>query len=361
MEDDELKGEDFVILATKRDSFADALRWLSEGHPMPPDTSWSRLLMELVPIVKADEVSSGALRRVVKEAARSEVDSARVLFDPASIPSPNEFRNALDELVRQSDGGSLSTLSPRGVLNAQYANSRSIETLCLAVGVTYSDAIDWFGVGSGGWKLEQVEQLMEYFGNLLNGAIEVSLKNSIPGKAIELLGKTPPGWEPLDNMRINGVPYEVLLAQRSVGGPWLAHKNKTSNVSNIAAAESLSVELKRRGIKFLKASTVGGDVRQIDLQTLSGIPKKQVGLVVLSSDAPVFAVAFSSARDGGTARANGDGLMQIPQNETPLALFLTGLGWSPRPETDRLARRFSGRIFTELTVLELADLIEAAL
>jgi hypothetical protein len=152
-----------------------------------------------------------------------------------------------------------------------------------------------------------------------------------------------------------------LLAQRSVGGPWLAHKNKTSNVSNIAAAESLSVELKRRGIKFLKASTVGGDVRQIDLQTLSGIPKKQVGLVVLSSDAPVFAVAFSSARDGGTARANGDGLMQIPQNETPLALFLTGLGWSPRPETDRLARRFSGRIFTELTVLELADLIEAAL
>lgn len=360
MDRDEDTGEveKVVLAATGRARITDAIAWIAEGHPIAVDVSWPTLLQAVVECSAPGSVGDTALRRVVREACQSDVDTAKVVFNSESLPKPSDYRKALDELLSRTASHSFTDLTPRSVQRAHYANGLAIEALCLAVGVSYGDACDWFGVGAGGWNLEKISRLLEYLDCLVRNSIRSPIVNSIPARALELTQGNENEWSALDSYHNGGVPYEVLLAQRAAGGVWLAHKNKTSSFPNIAAAEVLCAELKVRGIDFRRATTVGGTSRQTDLQTLSGIPKKQVGLVVLKNEIPTFAIAFSSARDGGTARANGDGLLQIPLTSLPMALMLTGLGWAMRPETDRLAKHFEGRLFTERTTSALIQLIE---
>lgn len=339
----------------------DAIAWIAEEHPISHDANWSQLLRAIVLVAGSDDSADVAIRRVVREATRSEVDTAKVIFDHENIVHPSEYASALNELLARSCDGTLGSLTARDVLRAQSANPLCIETLCLAVGVTYSDAVDWYCPGSTPWSLGSVRELLEYLRVLVEGRLEAPYRSAVPARAIELLALGHSGWALVDQLRTEGVPYEVLLAQRAVGGAWLAHKNKTSNFPNSAAADALCSQLSNRCIDYRRASTVGGSSRQRDLQELAGIPKKQIGVVVVnSSGQATFAVAFSSARDGGTARANGDGLLQIPVTGVPLALMLTGLGWATRPETDRLARKFGGRLYTEQTIDDLVATIEEA-
>jgi hypothetical protein len=187
------------------------------------------------------------------------------------------------------------------------------------------------------------------------------MPNSVPARAVELISTSYKGWAGIEDLIEQGVPYEFLLTQRAVGGGWLAHKNRTSNFPNISAAGKLCAKLGEKGIDFRRASTVGGDSKQGDLQKLSGIYNKRVGVVTLKDYEPKFAVAFSSARDGGTARANGDGLLQLPTADVPLGLVLTGLGWMERSETDRLATKFDGHLYTEHTVEHLvAEIVKVS-
>lgn len=356
-----VSGHEAAILdATGRKEVSDAIAWIAEDHPMGPATSWPRLLRALVAVARHGETPAKALRRAVKEVARSDVDTSKVVFGYEGLPKPIDFRQALDELIKRSSDGTLYGLTARDLIRAQYANDLAVQTLCLAVGVSYSDASDWFGVGASGWTQPKATLLLEYLHELLGGSAQSPIPNSVPARAVELLAAGDDGWATIEKYLHHGVPYEVLLAQRAVGGVWLAHKNATSSFPNISAADALSDALRERGIDHRRAKTVGGNARQIDLQHLSGIPKKQVGLVALAGGEARFAVGFSSARDGGTARANGDGLMQIPVTELPFALLLTGLGWASRPETDRLAQRFSGLLFTERTLGDLVDCIVEA-
>ncbi len=327
---------------------------------MPQETDWPGLLRALVDLVDDSEVSSRALRRVVREVTRSEVDTSRVLFDAQDLPAPQLFADALGELLQRSEGKTLEGLTPRAVQRAQLANPAAIETLCLVVGVTYRDARDWFACGSDAWSLEQIEQLLAYCNDLVGGQIRPPIPDTVPARAVEFVTYGEVGWKLPERLRRGGVPYELLLTQRAVGSPWSAHKNKTSNRLSSATAGFLCSLLVERGIDFRRATTVGGDAKQRDLQELSGIADRRVGLVTLVSHKPTFAVAFSSAHDGGTARANGDGLLQIPDTSLPFGLVLTGLGWSGRPETDRLARRFAGCLFTERSLVDLVDCIELA-
>jgi len=349
--------EAVVLEATGRHAIGDAIAWLAEDHPMPAGTNWTRLLQSLVAVAGTGDVATRAMRRVVKEAARSDVDTSKVVFNYENLAKASDYRGALDELVSRSPDGTLGGLTARELLRAQYANDLAVETLCLAAGVTHSDAKDWFQVGSSGWTQAQLAELLRYLNDLLTGTIQSPIPNSVPARAVELMPSVADGWRVLDTLQRSGVPYEVLLAQRAVGGAWLAHKNTTSSFPNMAAADALCERLSARGIDFRRASTVGGSARQTDLQELSGIHKKQIGLVIVAEEEARFAVAFSSARDGGTARANGDGLMQIPVTDLPFALLLTGLGWASRPETDRLARRFAGRLFTERNLDHLVECI----
>jgi hypothetical protein len=311
-------------------------------------------------IDETSEADTRALRRVTREVARSEVDTSRVVFDAGSLPRPADFAAAMEELTSRGNG-SLGGLTPRAVLRAQYANPLAIETLCLAAGVAFSDAKEWFGSGSETWTLEQVTELWSYVDNLVEGRVESPIADSEAARAIELIDNPQGGWAILDRLRTEGVPYELLLAQRSAGGVWLQHKNRTSKFPNIAAADLLCASLRKKRIDFRRSSIVGGKAKQRDLQELSGIADKRIGVVAIGDDErATFAVAFSAARDGGTARANGDGLLQIPITSLPLAIVLTGLGWARRPETDRLARRYGGRIFTERSIDDLVDCIDQA-
>lgn len=349
---------DIVLSSTGRAGLSDALSWLGEDRPMSSATDWSRLLRAIIDHVPASELRAHAIRRTVKELTRSEIDTARVIFDSGNLPSPQMFADAVRELIEKSPNGTFAGLTPRAILRAQIANEMAVESLCLVAGVSYNEAIELFGQGNASWDIRKIELLHEYLSALVAGEIASPIPNSVPSRAVELVFSDSDGWDVADRLRADGVPYELLLVQRAVGGAWLAHKNKTSNYPNIGAADLVSARLVERNIDFRRATTVGGTSKQRDLQQLSGISNKRIGIVALFDSMPKVAIAFSSARDGGTARANGDGLLTIPSAALPLALVLTGLGWSDRTETDRLAVRFSGLLFTERNINELVDYIE---
>lgn len=349
-----------VLTATTRTEIRDALAWLAEDHPMPDETDWPALLQALIALGSTSDVLHGrALRRVTREATSSRLDTGRILFDADDIPSPIEFKQALDELVSRSSDGTLCGLTPRGVLNAQCANDRAIETLCYVAGVGYGDAKKWFAP-NGAWDLARTQKLLSYVDDLVEERFTEAAPNTEPARAIEL--RDGSGWNKLEALRTGGVPYEILLAQRAVGGAWLQHKNQTSKQANLVAANMVCQTLQARGVAFRRATSVGGNDKQVDLQEFSGVADKRVGVVVVDSrETAAFGVVFSTANDGGTARANGDGLVRMPLTDLPFALVLSGQGWALRPETDGLAKHFSGRLYTERTIEGLVDSIVATL
>ncbi len=341
--------------ATRRDTLDDAIAWLAEGHPMPAKTSWTGLLQALVEL--GDEVDPAALRRVTSRVAGSDLDTSRLVFKASELPTPEQFEAAVRALLSRSSDGTFGGLKPREVLRAQRVNELAISALCLAAGVVESDARGWFGV-SRVWKEEQLSELLEYLGQLVGGKVRTAVPDAAPARALELMSGGD-GWQTVDDLNAKGAPYGLLLAQRAVGGVWLAHKNKTSTVPNRFAAGEVCGQLAERGIEFRRSSTVGGSVKQKDLQELSGIEDKRVAVVALNSAGkPTFAITFSAARDGGTARANGDGLLQIPTTALPHAIVLTGVGWAARHETDRLASKFGGRLFSDRSIDELVACVE---
>jgi len=352
--------ESLLVSSTNREELSEAVAWVAEGHPMPSDVDWSKILRELVGLEINSDLRDRAIRRAVREATVSEIDTAKVVFNLDAIPNASEIRNSLELLRGECPGGRIAQLDASALRRATARDDRVLEYLCLAVGISLNDVRDWFQGIESSRRPEALQPFVDYIRKLTNGEITPPISGAVPARAVELI-RNPVGLAGIDDFLDQGIRYEELLLQRLVGGPWLAHKNTTSNFPNAVAADLLSGLLAEGGIDFRRATTVGGTASQKDLQELSGIPKKQIGLVCLAkSGVPVFAVAFSSARDGGTARANGDGLLQIPNDAIPVALVLTGLGWSDRGETDRLAKKFEGRLYTEKTVHSLVALVAGA-
>ncbi len=345
-----------ILSATARASLRDALAWLAEDHPMPGGTDWAALVGALVRVDDKDSHWSRALRRAVRHATSSDYDTSRMLFEVSRLNGPGDFARALTTLLGESVNGTFGGLTPRAVLRAQDMDPLCIKALCLAVGVTYRDAEEWYRDGAE-WTLEAVGGLLEYLTRLVDGTVKAPMPGTTPARGVELVFGLGRGWAYLDALRAEGVPYEVLLAQRAAGGPWHAHKNATTGRVNDPPADAVAHALDERRIEYRRSSTVGGTASQRDLQKLCGIADKRIGLVVVRRRRAVFAVVFSSAHDGGTARANGDGLMHIPHSPIPVAVVLTGGGWADRIETDRLAMKFHGRVFTERTLSQLVQLI----
>lgn len=343
-----------IVAATGRTTLKDAIAWLAEDHPMPADTQWSALLRALVTVVATTEVENRALRRVVRQATASDVDPAKVLFNVGSLAEPAKIAAAIDKLLARSADGTFGGLTPKGVLHASLDDEFAIECLCLAAGVAYRDIVQWFRRGNS-WQLEDVEAALDYMNSVIERRAVSPFPDAEPARGVEFLQGGGSGWTRADDLRRRGVPYELFLAQRAVGGAWLAHKNRTSSFPNIAAAEALCERLDRRNIDFRRSTNVGGSVKQGDLQTLSGVRDKRVGVVAMAGMQPRYVIGFSTASNGGTARANGDGLLQIPTTGLPFAFVLTGPGWTARTETDRLARKFAGRLFTDRTLDDLVD------
>ncbi len=159
-----------------------------------------------------------------------------------------------------------------------------------------------------------------------------------------------------------GVPYEVLLTQRAVGGAWLAHRNSTATLLGPIMGAQLCERLDHRGVAYWRSTALGGDVSKRQLGKLIGRDGEaaQVGLVTRADDEqPSLAVAIAVARDGGTARKTAGKLLQLPGHlRVPAAVVLLGPGWAERGETAELVPSFGGRVFTERTLDELAELAE---
>lgn len=160
----------------------------------------------------------------------------------------------------------------------------------------------------------------------------------------------------------DGVPYEVLLTQRAVGGAWLAHRNSTTTLLGPILGAQLCERLDHRGVAYWRGTALGGEVSKRQLGQLIGRQGEaaQVGLVTRGTDKqPSLGVAIAVARDGGTARKTAGKLLQLPAHlRVPAAVVLLGPGWAERGETAELVPSFGGRVFTERSLDQLAELAE---
>ena len=171
------------------------------------------------------------------------------------------------------------------------------------------------------------------------------------------------GWDAVEALWVGGVPYEVLLTQRAVGGAWLAHRNRTSTKLAPLLADRLCQELQARHISFQRSTSLGGSMKSSAMRRLSGCDN-QLGLVAIHSDRPepAFGVIFSSARDGGTASKNAGRLRAMKRAPgLPVAVVVAGPGWTVRNETADLAADFGGYLYSERSIVQLADDMASAI
>lgn len=351
--------------ATGCEEIEDAVAWLAEDRRLRPSVSRQRLIGTLTSLDREIPRRDEALQRLVRKVATSELDTAAILFGLTSVTHPRLLRQAIDELARQSPTKTLVGMTPYSVLHAQHANRLVMETLCSLAGLTYRDAQERVGVSlpgspEGDWSLESVRAVFELASSIIAGHQRdpIDLPGAAPMRPVEHMfagADGPGGWERLEAYRTGGVPLEVLVAQRQVGGSWVTHRSATSTAPAHALADRLAEELEARGLDYVRASSVGGDASSRDIEKRVG-GSRSIGMVVLTPGGrPQAVIAFSVARDGGTARKNAGRLKDLTSARVPVALVLAGPGWKDRNETAELARAFGGGLYTDHDLVTLAE------
>jgi hypothetical protein len=371
------EAEAVVLGATGRDHLHDALRWVAEGRRRRAGVPLHLLLRALVVLrVGADrKEAEAAIDLLVKSALRSEMDTSVDLVDIGSITPPHEYRRALTELSTYTASRSLADVTCEAVAAAQAANQTVVLALCQVAGLTFRDLGDRVstfkgitvpGRPQGPWSPDQIAAAFHVIDEIVRGHAEALLPGGTPARPVEMLlnaVQPPSGWEAVDNLARNGVPYEVLLAQRAVGGAWLAHRNHTASQLGPILAEQLCELLDERRVGYWRGVSAGGKVSKKHLGELIGDEGEagQVSLVTKTpDDSPSLAIAIAFARDGGTARKSAGRLLELPKRlNVPSAVVILGPGWSIRGETAELIPAFDGRLFTERTLTELSDLAVA--
>jgi hypothetical protein len=84
-----------------------------------------------------DAEAEEAIRRLTLLIARSDLDSAALLFRPDIATPARRFRLALDVLARKSPTGSLVGMTRSSVRAARREDAFVVETLCAIAGLTY--------------------------------------------------------------------------------------------------------------------------------------------------------------------------------------------------------------------------------
>lgn len=364
-----------VLGATERETLEEAIAWIAEGHPLNPESGLRAVLQAIIALDRKSADAEQAIRRLAREISQSDLDTASVLLNVDAITPPTYYRSALDTLAwkNQSRSGrgqvGLVGLTAEVVAQAQRANPYVMETLCAVAGLTYRDLRERVRVElpqhpRGTWSNAQISAAFAVIDEIVCGTAMTGLKGSRPAQPAELVfndfGPTfdGRGWERIEWFRRGGVPYEVLLTQRVVGGAWLAHRNSTSGLLSEALAGRLCELLDERSIEYRRSTSVGGSVGPEAIRQLVG-GGRQIGVVALNENGPVAAVAFSVARDGGTASKNASRLQVMNSAKVPVCLVLAGPGWAERNDTAQLAIGFEGRIYTDRDLEQLADDIAA--
>ena len=372
-----LTAEDTLKTATGRKDAADALAWIAarraRSRPVPAD----RLLQALITMAAASPgVSGEALRKVVRRATSSALDTSADLLNVDSVRRPSEYEEALMVLSSFTPTGKLTDLTIDALSVAVTLNDLVIESLGLVAALSWRDlreraaqrGVTLPGRSDGQWDLRQLQIVLDIVDEIVKGTGAPGLPGAIAARPVELLAPDAPqfGWEAIQHYLDEGVSYGTLLAQRDVGSAWGAHRNRTSSAVSGLVTEQILQELTKAGITYWSIeghgeSTVSRALLNRYAAGEGSAPGQLTTVTRTVKGAPALAVLVAAARDGGTARKTSATLLPVPEQLlVPAAVVLVGAGWSNRGETDALVRAFDGRVFTESRIGELAALSQEA-
>lgn len=360
------KARQVLLEATGREELAEALAWIASDYPFQPGSDPHLVLRALATLALDTPDGRRALQLMARRQSRSDLDSAAVLFRPDLITPASRFRHALERLAYHSPGHRLFNVNASALIAAQREEPFTISALCAVAGLSYGDLAERVaglpGEPTGHWSTGLLRSAFAVIDEIVTGKVGAPLPNTMPTGPLDLmpglgqLDTTVTGWAAIETEFTGGVPYEVLLAQRAAGGTWLAHRNATSGMLNHQVATTLCDALAARGVAFRRSTLVGGDDAPSAIQDLAR-RDKQIGVVALDPGGRAAAgVVFASARDSGTASKSAARLRAMKRDSgLPIALVLTGRGWSARNETADLVLDFGGLVYTELGLEALAD------
>ncbi len=350
---------DCLHLATGQVDPAGAVQWIAEGRPLVTGTDERKVLQSLLASPAADKHRRGAIAVLSRSLATSQLDSADVLLAVDQIREPASYGDSLALVASYCPSGGLDSITPEAVIRAQADDPRVIEALAAVGGMSLKELTGRITGGAGSseptaLKASQVRQAFQLIHEAVTGSGPAAWPGTARTRPVELLAHRG-GWGVVEAMRNEGVPYGVLLAQRAVGGAWIAHRNRTSSQLAPLLAGRLRMLLDAAGVPYVCATSLGGDTAAHAVMAL-GNTDKQVGILALDRMAqPAMGVIITTARDHGTARANALRLLQTAHPETlPVAVLLAGPGWAKRNETADLAERFEGRIYSDVSMDALA-------
>ncbi|MBA3973398.1 MAG: hypothetical protein C0504_04160 [Candidatus Solibacter sp.] len=358
--------DEVIKWATGRLDLDDALAWIAEGHPLKHGVAAHAVLQAVIGVTNAGEHRRCALRRLARLATQSQLDTGSTLFSPELLAPLKDYRLVLDLLAHKSPTKTLAGLTAEAVAAAQRENPLTLEVFAAIGGLSFRDLKERLGDGvpsaiTGRWSAKAVAAVFEMVSSVVCGAKSANgADGAIAMRPVELLlaSAEEGGWSGIDTFRRTGVPYHILLAQRTVGSAWGAHRNRTSSKHLLVLASSLCEQLDQIKVQYRRSTAIGGTIRPSEIHRAAGAGS-HISLIALGrTKRPVFGVAFSIARDGGTARKNGGRLVAaVKTARLPVALVVGGAGWSARNETAELATAFAGQIYSDGTIEALAQTI----
>lgn len=347
---------------------------------MPASTRTRDLLAALATVADHPDGEVARLGLRALQAARrihlrSEIDPSSELLDIDAVTPPDSYRKALDCLAKATVSGTLRDVNVSAISSAQAQDALVIPTLCAVAGITYGELRGRADLSlpsdpTSAWSLPQVSAAFAVIDRVVRGTAKPRNPAAVVLRPVEMVfsdDEAARGWDLVEYMRSNRVPYEVLLAQRVVGTSWGAHRNSTSTKVQAQVTDELcrlfdQNDIRHRRLKRTKAArellatlSVGQD------EVLKESPKdafSALNQVTVLADLPAqtHAIAVSVATDGGTANKSGGKLVQLPAKfSVPVAVVLVGPGWAKRTESADLVRAFEGRTYTEITLDQLVQ------
>ena len=302
-----------------------------------------------------------ALRRLARAVAASDLDSATFLFETDTIVPASQFGATLGRLAAVCPGGGLEAITGSALIAAQRNDPFTLEALCYVAGLSYKELTERVSSlpphADGPFGPTQLRRAFDVLDAIVRGQIMVDLPGAEPSRPIELMprvGLGRSGWDVIEDLRLHGVPYEILLGQRAVGGSWLAHRNRTSSRLAPLVADRLCRELDQHRVAYIRSTSIGGETSPADMSLISGCDK-QIGLLIMDrAEHAVFGVIFASARDSGTASKSASRLRAMKRaSGLPIAVIVAGPGWAARNETAALAKDFEGMLYSEQSLVRL--------
>lgn len=356
---------DIVLRASGRVTIADAIAWVAESRSRQGGVDDQTLMWALTEL-SGDHATVPALKAVSRVALRSEVDPSVELLQLHRARTPAELRRSLDRLASVSPTGDLRGVTAETVAMALTQDVLVVEALALVAGLSYRDLTDLAlnryntplpGRAESSWTQPQVTSAFAIIDQIVRGETgPPSLGDARNAEPIEWLldESRPHGWEAVTAMLNEGVPYEVLLAQRAAGGSWIAHRNATSTAFGHAVGSLVFVALDEAGLTYRRRATTAADGHTAaELAELVGATSSSghIAAVLPGTGEAKLVICQSVARDGGTARKNAGRLRELPHEvSVPAAAVVFGPGWASRTESLELVEAFEGRVFTECSL-----------